>query len=446
MPCFLWHDTCHSACIHIHLWTDNIFIRHTRSLVWISLNQLLRNNSFKIFDRFSSASDFLSAQSDRNRTSAMPPNLTGHPYPSIHPNLSSGNHTANCTSFQTLNNPINAVPFITWCAVILCQVFDLTAFHLWRQHKPPFMQFHVSLAVSSLLAAAVSLIAPVSRASPWTPVTMTIAKFEVGAFATVLRVTIVNTLFISVDRWLSVEFPHLYRVHVSPRKITIAVVVSWVVALVLTVPGVVIFHHGIRVACDQPSSFPYKIDGSDGDSMQIFFGFLSRGYYIIPMLFISQLRILMIAVETRLRLAQLRRQTVSPDGPGQAWKQSKRRLKIANLAVRIVWGNLLGSMTVVMGTVLANLPYNLAAEKTLVLIKMQNYLFTVQYLYTPLVYLVFFPHFRAAIKRPLLKGYDWGRRRLTCSLIQTWMMSLKVWFWRVWIEFDISFLFIGLLF
>lgn len=85
--------------------------------------------------------------------------------------------------------------------------------------------------------------------------------------------------------------------------------------------------------------------------------------------------------------------------------------------MRIVWGNLMGSMTVVMGTVVAHLPYAqffhiISNPATIVaLTKLQNYLFIVQYIYTPVVYLVFFPHFRDAYLRSLVGGRDWLLKR-----------------------------------
>ena len=324
----------------------------------------------------------------------------------------------NCSLFQSINAPLNTVPLITYCAVLLCQTFNLIGFRLWR-HKQPFMRLHVALAVTSLLVGTFGAIAPLCRAAPWTPVTVVIAKLDVALFTISIYAATIITLCISADRWLSVEFPHRYRNDVSPRKMTVAIAASWGWALISTVPGLAIYREGIEVYCHRPFTVNFRINGVI-DPQETFFASLSAGFFLLPILFIFQVRILIIAVETKLRLIAMRRQAVVPAEPASenAGAQARRRLKQANLAMRIVWGNLLASMTVVFGTVLAKIPYSflpipaLSRATPVALIKLQNYLFTVSYLYTPFVYLIFFPQFRAAIKKPLVRGRDWLRGRL----------------------------------
>ena len=327
---------------------------------------------------------------------------------------SNATHGANCSafSFQTISDPINAVPLITWSIAVLCQLFDLTGFYLWR-NKQPFMRFHVALAITSLLGGLLGVLAPLLRASPWTAATVLIAKLDVAAFGLVNCAAIVNTLFISIDRWLSVEFPHYYRNNISNRKVIIALLASWLISILIFLPGIIVFRNFIDVSCDGP--FTLKINGTFGDPAQSVFAGLTRGFFLLPILFIFQVWILVIAVETKLRRVIARRQIVNPRRRSEASPPEIPRIQQAYMTMRIVWGTLLGSMAVVIGTVLANVPYSLLpipglkSKNLLALIKLQNSLFTVSYLYTPLVYLIFFPQFRGAITGALEKGRVWVR-------------------------------------
>ena len=351
----------------------------------------------------------------------------------------------NCSVGRTITNPVNAIPLLLSCLDILCQLFNLIGFHLWRDRtKQPFVQFHVNLAVALMITGLIGTIPLFTRLSPWTPVTVFIAKvFAVAGFSLFSRMAIICVLFISVDRWLSVEFPHWYRQNVTRRAIKFAIVGSWVLGVVMTTPGLVIYRDRINVSCNRPYGMSFQFNKTNGDSpVQAFFATLSRGIFLIPVLFIFQLRILMIVVETKLRMARMRQQTIQPI-PGTSFMvvAGRRRLRMAHLALLIVWEHLLASMIVVLGTLLANLPfaffeYSDVSQSSdaarIVLFKLQNYLFVVQSLYTPFVYLIFFPNFRAAVCRPLLAFQRWFVRVAVVStevIAVVCRVNVPMYFW-----------------
>ncbi|OQV16572.1 hypothetical protein BV898_09245 [Hypsibius exemplaris] len=111
----------------------------------------------------------------------------------------------NCTASAVRDTSLNSVPLLLASSIILCQIFNLTVFHLWR-NREPFMLFHISLSYSSLLLGLAALISPISRLSPWTEVTQTFAASGVLLYGLINRIAVVNTFLISLDRWLSVEF------------------------------------------------------------------------------------------------------------------------------------------------------------------------------------------------------------------------------------------------
>ncbi|OQV16571.1 hypothetical protein BV898_09244 [Hypsibius exemplaris] len=186
---------------------------------------------------------------------------------------------------------------------------------------------------------------------------------------------------------------------------------TWLIALGITLPGMVVFREGIVIPCDGPFKMNFKLNNgtSSGQPWQVFLAGLAHGPFLIPILFVFQLRIMIIALQTRLRLHRLRTATrVSPN------VDNVRRLRSAHLAARVIWSSIAGSMVVVIGTVLANLPYNVleysglnGSRATVTLLKMQNYLFVFQYVYTPFVYMTFFPPFRAVVCRPYLLAARW---------------------------------------
>ena len=330
----------------------------------------------------------------------------------------------NCSAFQSIASPLNAVSTLCAASIILCNLFNLAVFLRWRQ-KSPFMHLHVSLTVSSLLVGLSGLSSPISRSIAWTPTVELMATVGVLLFLLSHRISVTNTLCISVERWVSVEFPIWYRNHVTKRGIIVLAVIAWLTALVITLPGYAIFRRGIDVACNRPFTMYFLVNGTRGDDTQAFFGGLARSPFLIPILAAFQIRILVIAVETKLRLIGIRRRPqLFPQPLANNLSHSTGQIVVASpvtarpqkptSAVRIVWGTLLGSMTVVVGSALANIPSAIleswgtfSSNGALVhLIEWQNYLHVLQYIYTPVIYVLFFPDFRAIVVAALVDCRD----------------------------------------
>ncbi|OQV16350.1 hypothetical protein BV898_09495 [Hypsibius exemplaris] len=311
----------------------------------------------------------------------------------------------NCSLSATQDLQLNGVPTILVFSQILGQIFNLVVFHLWR-NKEPFLTLHVALAYGNIFTGAVGSISAFARWSKWTITAETIVKVQVALFAFSNRSTVVNTVLISLDRWLSVEFPIAYRNRISKRKLSIAVLVGWIYSMAVTAPPFVAFRDRILVGCSRPGTFDY----TPSTLWEYFLTAFTKAPIYVALLFLFQLRILVIAVETRIRLIRLKRSVRSAPPPNQAPNMTHAlRAQEAKLAARIVWSNLLGSMTVVLVTAISIVPtlvleYNglMGHKGTLLMQHIGSNLFVVQRIYTPFAYLAFFPQFRAAAVRPLV--------------------------------------------
>lgn len=296
----------------------------------------------------------------------------------------------------------SAVLFLSLAEIIL-HFLDLAVFHLWR-HKEPFVLFHVSLAGTSALLAMLQIVFPLSHlaaAIHWTSHTRALMALIMALFTFVRRTSMVNTLFISMDRWLSVEFPLRYRMFVTRRGVIVAIPFIWLISAVITVPGIVILRNGIDVSCSRPHTF-YMTDQNNSPGRKIVAG-LANGPFLIPLLFIFQLRILMIAVTAKLKNFRHQRQISPLSSDNNQEVKPKNAATVAQPIVCIVWGNLLASMAIVISTVAASFPYLITAylntPRTVQLLHVENTLLAVQPLCPPLIYLLFFPQFRAAARR-----------------------------------------------
>ncbi|OQV23609.1 hypothetical protein BV898_02354 [Hypsibius exemplaris] len=89
-------------------------------------------------------------------------------------------------------------------AVVAANLLNLLAFHGWRA-KSPYILFHVSLATSSIVSSVFASISPISRSINWgIPSTL---SFKISTAAFIIQFTsTVNDAFISIDRWLSVQY------------------------------------------------------------------------------------------------------------------------------------------------------------------------------------------------------------------------------------------------
>ena len=150
----------------------------------------------------------------------------------------------NCSSYLTGTELLSLVtgPLCLSGLNMAAQIFNLIAFALWRQ-KEPYVYLHVCLAVVALLMMCKNFVVVALRLAPYMP----------GGPAEVWSSGLLNTgrifvawyevvlLFISVDRWLSVEFAVRYRTHVTRKKVLCTFPITLLVALLLCVPGHLVY-------------------------------------------------------------------------------------------------------------------------------------------------------------------------------------------------------------
>jgi len=145
--------------------------------------------------------------------------------------------TTNCTLSANAAFSLNVVPILLLSVMIVAQLFNLIVFHFWRQ-KEPYILLHVSLAVSSLLYGFISFATPATRIFKWNDKWSETVIRLVGSSFHVLRPSWLTTLlFIAIDRWLSIEYAVQYRTRISKKKIRQAILLTWIIALMTSVPG-----------------------------------------------------------------------------------------------------------------------------------------------------------------------------------------------------------------
>ena len=158
--------------------------------------------------------------------------------------------SAECSFSAEQRTGFFTYPLTLYGTAGLEQIFNLAIFYKWH-NKQPFMLLHVSLAVASLTVCLdVFAIEFLRFGSPWNRTKVVFGKLVDAVFNIGNRLTFVNLLFISLDRWLSVEFAIQYRIKVSRTKILVAVAMVWVIGCLLIVPGFVVFWDGVVVGCN----------------------------------------------------------------------------------------------------------------------------------------------------------------------------------------------------
>ncbi|OWA52600.1 hypothetical protein BV898_17049 [Hypsibius exemplaris] len=63
---------------------------------------------------------------------------------------------------------------------------------------------------------------------------------------------LLNLLCISVDRWLSIDFATQYHHLISKRRVRAVIIVMAFVALLLKVPGFIVYWQSFAAYCDWP--------------------------------------------------------------------------------------------------------------------------------------------------------------------------------------------------
>ena len=146
----------------------------------------------------------------------------------------------NCTLSASQNRDLNGLPIPFSCLMIIAQLINLLVFRRWL-HKEPFLLLHLGLAVNSLLCGSVTLAHLVVRAVPsashWNTVNVPLLRLSISVWS-ILRVSnMVILVFISLDRWLSVEFSLLYRQNINDRRVLGSFWLIGAVTLLIALPG-----------------------------------------------------------------------------------------------------------------------------------------------------------------------------------------------------------------
>lgn len=176
----------------------------------------------------------------------------------------------------------------------------------------------------------------------------------------------------------------------SHRKAKVAIVLICVVGLLISLPQLLESSQVLVVSCNGPN---YRISSKLSKTEKVL-ATLTTLLVLLSFIFVFQLRILMIALTTKLRLIRMRvglLNRVRADGG-----INTERLQVAGRMARMVWGNLLASMIVVFVTGLTNLPIAVldilgnmgSVSRTTLMIL--NYGSAIQHFYAFFVYLIFF--------------------------------------------------------
>ncbi|OQV15342.1 hypothetical protein BV898_10448 [Hypsibius exemplaris] len=177
---------------------------------------------------------------------------------------------------------INALGLSPGLMTVLCNTINLLVFYAWHR-KEPYVLFHILLAVSSLMYGAMTAFVPLGRLALGVQ-GATVLHFG-GLFATTV---------ISVDRWLSVEFPHVYRVHATTPKVLAAIAAVCGITLLCTLPGAIIWRDCLTFHCFRAPTFE-----SCTDSPALFV--VLKDPIFLGVLFVCQCRIVWTAVRITLR-------------------------------------------------------------------------------------------------------------------------------------------------
>ncbi|OQV11492.1 hypothetical protein BV898_14222 [Hypsibius exemplaris] len=329
--------------------------------------------------------------------------------------LAAVNRTSNFSSQQQSNCSLsaerwfslNGLPLVLQSIIILAQTFNLFVFHYWRD-KEPFILLHIALAVVSGLQALSGSITPLTRILPWHPAVSVVVINLVGqTFEHLETLYSLTLLSISVDRWLSVEFPGKYRAEVSKTKIHQAIAATVVLAVVLTLPGSIVYWEPFTAFCDKPVS--RIIMTPPRAAWKII-----TGPFIQIVIMVFQARLIAIAVQRKLRKRN----------------NHARRIGVKNncgnngggvYVVQLVWSSLRASLIIVLvgatSALLRVIPLPVSASP--VIIRMLNLIPVVQHMYSPIVYLIFFPHYQTVLfrrcgKHFLLLGKTSGAAAPSC--------------------------------
>ncbi|OQV13720.1 hypothetical protein BV898_12036 [Hypsibius exemplaris] len=242
---------------------------------------------------------------------------------------------------------INALGLSPPLLTVLCDVLNLIVFRAW-QKKEPYVLFHILLAVSSLLYGGLTALIPLGRIlRPARPIQW---LQEIG-FAGPLVVhfcCFLTATVISADRWLSVEFPRFYRDQASKQKVMAVIVGICGVTVVATVPGAVTWHSCTTFYCFRAPIYRCKDHGPDWHTV-------IKDPILLLLLFVFQMRIVMIAVQMALR--RRRSAVISCNVASIATSAGGAAPPSGPAVTALVWRSLRPGMAVVVASLISNVPH-----------------------------------------------------------------------------------------
>ncbi|OQV23348.1 hypothetical protein BV898_02795 [Hypsibius exemplaris] len=263
-----------------------------------------------------------------------------------------GYSSCNLTLSQTM--ALNGVPIILSIMMTLSHSFTLFIFNLWRQ-KEPLVLLHVALAYAFLFLTFSTVMTPIARLLPWNlPINGFFINLSNRCYEFFQTLSFVTLWLISVDRWLSVEFAVKYRAQISRLKIKKAIVASWLITSALALPGMIIIWPNFNAFCDRP------IQDQAGREISAIF----NGPFLLVLMMVFQVRIVVIAVTTKLR--QLLAKAKTTVGPASS----------RPVIVGIVWSSMRASMVILFVAVLADLPFLLRAERWIKNLSIVKFIYT----------------------------------------------------------------------
>ncbi|OWA51774.1 hypothetical protein BV898_16241 [Hypsibius exemplaris] len=282
---------------------------------------------------------------------------------------------------------LNGLPLILAGIIVTAQLFNLTIFHLWRQ-KEPFVLFHVALAYYSLLIGILAAGTPLVRIFPWSErVSTPLTIISWRGFEFIRTLSLVTLLCISVDRWLSVELAVTYRAKISKKLVGQVIALAWLATIALVVPYLAVFGLYYQAFCDRPFTDEHFTSGYLAWK-------IVSGPVILAFLLATQIRIIMVAVRSKNRQRKARARTHA------AHLASRRQSMVV---VQFVWSSLRASMVILLAAVVSEVPFMVQVsgkyDSYPIVRRMVYMLPSVQHMYSPVVYLIFFPQFRAVVCR-----------------------------------------------
>ncbi|OQV13409.1 hypothetical protein BV898_12361 [Hypsibius exemplaris] len=294
---------------------------------------------------------------------------------------------------NSTNIAANSASLTIGLLALTTQTFNLVVFSRWT-NKEPYILLHVFLAYCSLSSGLCALTSAGLRSGPCSGTIALLRTLSTATYNFLYTLCITTLLQISIDRWLSVEFSARYRSIVRRRTIRKALLGVFLVAVALSVPGLASYWHTLKVSCNRPS-VPGLYRTYEVTTRGFFIWKLFSGPLEIVLLFLTQARIIIIALAMRLRLLQ-RRRIISAAVPSSSLTVPRRTV------AGIVWGTIRPSMIVLLISAFCNVSAMADLESLIAdpgLRLLFRYLPSFQHFYSPFVYLLSFPRYRAIVWR-----------------------------------------------